>query len=90
MNYHLGASQAAEESYRRSLVLAPKNAITRNNLAQVLLDRGCRTAALHTIDAALAMPDVPADLHAAMQGTREDILLASSAGEEPRCPRGFP
>ncbi len=90
VHYHLGDRKAAEDSYRRSLVVAPENAVARNNLAQVLLERGCREAALHTIDAALAIPSVSHDLRAAMTETRSDILHKTLASEETECPRGFP
>lgn len=89
VNYRLEDKQAAEHAYRRSLTLAPANAVARNNLAQVLLDRGCRSAALNTINAALSLPDVPSDLNSAMQATRADILHASTE-EERECPLGFP
>lgn len=89
-HYHLGDHHAAEDSYRRSLVFAPENAVARNNLAQVLLERGCRGAALHTIDAALAVPNVSHDLRAAMKATRADILYGTLPSNETDCPQGFP
>ena len=89
-HYHLGDREAAEDSYRRSLVVAPENAVARNNLAQVLLEQGCLGAALHTIDAALAIPGVSHDLRVAMKATRADILHGSTAREETECPKGFP
>lgn len=48
----LGQAEAAESAYREVLRLAPGQLPARNNLALLLARRGCRTAALATLEPA--------------------------------------
>ena len=45
----LGQGEAAESAYREVLRLVPGHLPARNNLALLLAQRGCRTAALATL-----------------------------------------
>lgn len=56
--HRLGELESAQRNYRRLLELAPGNAIVLNNLAEVLLDRGCPDLALQYVDAANATGDL--------------------------------
>ena len=54
VHYRRHALEEAEQAYRRLLELDPGHAVARNNLAQVLLERGDAEAALKEITAARA------------------------------------
>jgi len=54
-HYALGDLTAAQVLYRRLLVINPGHAAARNNLAQLLADRGKHAAALVEIDTGLAI-----------------------------------
>jgi tetratricopeptide (TPR) repeat protein len=54
--YRLGARDAAELAYRQALVLDPQSAPVLNNLAQVMVDRGCGEAALALLRRARETP----------------------------------
>jgi tetratricopeptide (TPR) repeat protein len=53
--YRQGDLPAAETAYRTLAAIHPRDAIARNNLAQVMLDRGDPRAALSEIEAGLAL-----------------------------------
>lgn len=72
--YAQGQLQDAEQALRQALALQP-SAATRNNLAQVLLERGCADAARSELD---RITPVPAALAATVADTRRAIDAASS------------
>jgi hypothetical protein len=57
--YGLGETGAAELVFRELLEKDPGHAVARNNLAQILLERGCVAQARAVIAPALAAPDLP-------------------------------
>lgn len=88
--YRLGNGSAAEAAWRRALALAPGDAVVHNNLAQLLLERGCSTAALEHIEAARRTV-VPA-LREQVEATARRIAAAPGGGCGPKkspASRGF-
>lgn len=73
----------AEQALRHAVELSPQAAAARNNLANVLLERGCPTAARAQLDALI---EVPTNLSAALAETRASIDAAASVDGED-CPR---
>lgn len=73
----------AEQALGRAIELDPQAAAARNNLASLLLERGCPTAARAQLDALL---EVPAKLRAALADTRHSIDAAGSV-DAADCPR---
>ncbi|MCB1847062.1 MAG: PA2778 family cysteine peptidase [Halieaceae bacterium] len=72
--YHaMGDDTAAEQTYQRLLTVHPDNAVARNNLAHVLVERGCKNAALHQLQLGLDKLDADDPLHQALLATREQI-----------------
>jgi hypothetical protein len=61
-NHHLGQLEAAQRDYQRLLVLAPDNPFVLNNLAEVLLDRGCPTLAERYAGSANATGELAASI----------------------------
>jgi tetratricopeptide (TPR) repeat protein len=74
--YQLGRLIEAEQAYRRLLELSPDNAIVLNNLAQVMLDRGCAAQALVHADAAVLRLTPGSDAEAAIRDTRAQAAAA--------------
>lgn len=72
----------AEQALSEAVRLAPQSAAARNNLANLLLERGCARAALAQLD---ALDVVPEGFLAAVTSTRESIE-AATAPEAPSCP----
>jgi hypothetical protein len=75
--HHLGDLEAAQRDYERLLRLAPDNPFVLNNLAEVLLDRGCPALAAHYADAAKATGELATAVEdtrvkAAVQRARHD------------------
>ncbi|MGD2084427.1 MAG: PA2778 family cysteine peptidase [Chromatiales bacterium] len=85
VHYRLGEPALAERGYRAAIDLDPGSAAARNNLARTLLDRGCRREALETVDRALALPEVPPDLHRALRETRAAIRARPAADAQAGC-----
>jgi tetratricopeptide (TPR) repeat protein len=87
-HYAQGKLQQAEEQYRRLLAIQPGNAAARNNLAQVLADRGCRDAALAEVDAALAITPQDSAIRESLLEIRADQINRPSSRETPgaSCP----
>lgn len=77
-HYARGDFDQAERQYRRLLTEHPDHAAARNNLAQVLADRGCHEAALSEIEAALAVV-AESELKAALVRTQKELLQARTA-----------
>jgi tetratricopeptide (TPR) repeat protein len=85
-NHQLGDLPAAQAAYLRLLDLAGDNPIVLNNLAEVMLDRGCATAALHYVDVALAVSDGDQPIEAAITDTRTKALeQRARRGDGPHC-----
>ena len=80
--HRLGALSAAERAYRQLLLLAPEDPIVLNNLAEVMLDRGCATLALGYADAALAQVPQNSDLATAIGDTAEHAAAAQTLGRD--------
>jgi tetratricopeptide (TPR) repeat protein len=85
---------AAAALYRRALAVDPEHAAARNNLANVLLEQGCRRAALGEARAALAAAG-DTEFHDAIADTVRRIERSpeTETGSEPaaaagRCPAG--
>jgi hypothetical protein len=79
----------AEQAYRRALVLAPRHAAARNNLADLLAGRGCVTAARAEIERALD-DAVGTSLEAAVRGTRDEIARRATQAEPSGCAANAP
>lgn len=81
LRYRSGDLAGAEQALRRALAAEP-GAATRNNLAQILAERGCRDAALAQLDAIGEPPDA---LHEAVADTRRqaEALKAPAAAACP-------
>jgi tetratricopeptide (TPR) repeat protein len=67
--YAAGDPAEATSLYRRLLASTPQNAAARNNLANVLAERGCRAEALAEARAALAALSPADELGAAVRDT---------------------
>lgn len=70
---------SAERLYRRLLALEPEHAAARNNLANLLLDLGCRDDALREAHAALALQSTEDAFFDAIAGTVRDIEAAPAS-----------
>ncbi len=72
-----GEVSAAEEAFRKLLEQRPGDAAASNNLARLLLARGCRREALDVLD---FVPDpAPARLQEALDATRSEAEAATNA-----------
>ncbi|MCX7063635.1 MAG: PA2778 family cysteine peptidase [Proteobacteria bacterium] len=80
--HRLGALGAAERAYRRLLLLAPKDPIVLNNLAEVMLDQGCAALALRYADEALALVPPNGDLASAIGDTAAHAVAAQALGRD--------
>ena len=82
-----GDLREATALYRRLLAAAPQNAAARNNLANVLADRGCHDEALAEARAALAAVSTTDELGAAVRDTVAELerAPAQSQGPKARC-----
>jgi len=80
--HRLGALPAAERAYRQLLRLAPEDPIVLNNLAEVMLDRGCATLALGYADAALALVPQGGELATAIGDTVAHAVAAQVLGRD--------
>jgi hypothetical protein len=77
----------AETLYRKLLAIEPAHAAAHNNLANVLLERGCLEEAEREARAALAIAGSDGEFAAAIAGTIRDIESAAP-GESSGCPAG--
>jgi tetratricopeptide (TPR) repeat protein len=75
-----GELAAAGELYRRALARQPDHVAARNNLANVLLEQGCRQEALREARAALRLLDPENPFRAAVADTMSQIESAPAAG----------
>jgi hypothetical protein len=85
--YAAGDLGEATTLYRRLLAAAPQNAAARNNLANVLAERGCHYEALAEAHAALAALSPADELGAAVRDTVAQLerTTAQPQGHEARC-----
>ena len=78
-SHAMGDDAAAEAAYTQLLDRHPDNAVARNNLAHVLVERGCRNAALRQLQLGLADLAEGDPLRAALLATREQIEARAGA-----------
>jgi tetratricopeptide (TPR) repeat protein len=76
--YALGDAAGAESAYREALERRENLTVARNNLAQLLAERGCTAAARREIERALV--DAPPGLVETVRATRDEIT-AMPAGD---------
>jgi hypothetical protein len=81
--YAAGDLVEATGLYRRLLEAAPQNAAARNNLANVLAERGCRAEALAEAREALAALSPTDELGAAVRDTVAELERDAARGEAP-------
>jgi hypothetical protein len=86
--YAAGDLAEATVLYRRLLAGAPQNAAARNNLANVLAERGCHAEALAEAHAALAALSPSDELGAAVRDTVAELERAAAQSQAPaaQCP----
>ena len=86
-SYYLqGKLQQAEVQYRRLLAIQPGNTAARNNLAQVLADRGCNDAAFAEVDAGLAITQPDSAVRKSLLEIRTHLINTPSSPEQPDAP----
>jgi hypothetical protein len=78
-DYAAGRLAVAERRYRDLLGLAPDHVAGRNNLANLLLDKGCPAEAMGAARAALADVDREPQRNAAFRSAIEDTLARAAA-----------
>lgn len=84
VRYAANDKPEAERALGEALRLAPESVPARNNLANLLLERGCPRAARAQIDALTAVPE---PLRAAVENTRR-LIDAVTATDAADCPAG--
>lgn len=73
VHYVKGELPQAEDLFRKLLAIEPDHPAARNNLAQLLADRGCLTEAMGEIESALALLDSDNPLRPNLLETRRFI-----------------
>lgn len=86
-HYGAGDARAAEAVFRDLLARDPTHIVARNNLAQLLGERGCRAAALELLDAGLVQLASAAREREQLAATRAEILATTTVPEPGDCPR---
>lgn len=81
-----GDTTAAEELYRSLLARNPDHVGARNNLAQLLFDRGCPGAARAEAEIALGLAQRDQRFLAAVQDTVAAVGRGAQPGSGPQCP----
>jgi tetratricopeptide (TPR) repeat protein len=89
-HYALGDLNRAEADYRHLLDQYPDHKAARNNLAQVLAERGCYKMALREIEVALLAEEDDTDFSKTLSDTRVGILkmISRAGGQENTCQAG--
>ena len=87
--YAVGDRAGAETAFAELLDRHPELAIARNNLAQLLGERGCRTAALTLLDAGLTHQTLSERERAQLRATRAEVA-AMAAIVTADCPTATP
>lgn len=85
-HYGAGDARAAEAVFRNVLARDPQHLVARNNLAQLLGERGCRAAALELLDGGLALLLTTRERDQ-LAATRDEIRAAPDVPEPGDCPR---
>jgi hypothetical protein len=83
--YAAGDLPGATGLYRQLLAAVPQHAAARNNLANVLAERGCREEALAEARAALAAISPDDELGAAVRDTVAELERTTSTAGSGRC-----
>ena len=78
--YQLGDLAGAAAGYRRVLELAPANPIALNNLAEVMLARGCAVQAASYAEQALLQVSRGSELETSIEDTRTKAMAAQALG----------
>lgn len=84
-HYGAGDARAAEAAFRAVLAADSAHLVARNNLAQLLGERGCRAAALAILDVGLAQS--PPAAREQLAATRTELLAAVPVPEPGDCPQ---
>lgn len=84
-HYGAGDARAAEAVFRALLARDPAHIVARNNLAQLLGERGCRAAALAILDLGLAQWPPTAREREQLAATRAELLAAAPVPEPEDC-----
>ncbi len=82
--YVAGNRAAAEAEFAALLRSQPESVIARNNLAQLLGERGCRVAALALLDEGLAGHSIDGRGRDRLEATRREVAAMRGGGEH--CP----
>ncbi len=85
-HYGAGDARAAGAVFREVLARDPQHLVARNNLAQLLGERGCRAAALELLDGGLALLLTTRERDQ-LAATRDEILAAPDVPKPGDCPR---
>jgi hypothetical protein len=80
--YRLGDLRAAQRAYEQLLKLAPDDPIVLNNLAEVMLARGCATRAVGYAQEALKHASSGSGLESAIDDTRSKAVAAQGLGRD--------
>ena len=83
--YASGDSLRAEQTFRRLLRIDPEHTIARNNLAQLLQERGCDRAARNEVERALAELDEDDVLYGQVMETMAEIEGKGEIGKAVEC-----
>ncbi len=83
--YVSGDSIQAEQVFRKLLRIYPEHTIARNNLAQLLHERGCDRAARDEVERALAELDDDDMLHGQVMETMAEIVEKGKVGKAVEC-----
>ncbi|MGE3296608.1 MAG: PA2778 family cysteine peptidase [Porticoccaceae bacterium] len=85
-HYGAGDARAAEAVFRAVLAQDPAHPVARNNLAQLLGERGCRAVALDILDLGLAQLPSAAREREQLAATRAELLASAPVPEPGDCP----
>jgi tetratricopeptide (TPR) repeat protein len=81
VSYKKGVLQAAEANYLAALALDPTNVVAHNNLAEILVDRGCVERAREHADRAAALAR-GTSLELAVNSTQQRVARAPAAAAD--------
>lgn len=84
VSYARGDQHGAEAGYRDALALDPQNVVAHNNLADILLARGCVAAARPHVERAAELA-AGQGMEAAVAATKERLAAADAHDAEARC-----
>jgi tetratricopeptide (TPR) repeat protein len=84
ISYRKGVLRAAEADYLAALALDPDNVIAHNNLAEILVDRGCVERAREHVDRAAALAR-GTSLESAVNSTVQRVARAPATDNDRAC-----